>query len=146
MKKIINGKRYDTSTAKELSSYSYGYPRDFEHWEETLYRKSTGEFFLHGEGGPSSKYAESAGGNCWTGGEKIIPLTLDEAKQWAEKHLDGDEYEEIFGEVEESTEKRTVTFSLPEHVIEAIKNSASGKQMSMSEYIAQLVMADKKEI
>lgn len=139
MKKIINGKRYDTKTAKELNSYSYGYPRDFEHWEETLYRKNTGEYFLYGEGGPSSKYAESAGGNSWTGGEKIIPLSLEEAKQWAEKHLDGDEYEEIFGAVEETADRRVVTFSLPESAIAAIARIAAEKGISKSDVVALAV-------
>ena len=68
---------------------------------ETLYRKRTGEFFLYGEGGPMSKYGVAYGDNEWGYGEEIRPLTVDEAKAWAEKHLDADEYEEVFGEVEE---------------------------------------------
>lgn len=32
---------------------------------------------------------------------KIIPLSIEEAKEWAEENLSGDEYEYIFGEVEE---------------------------------------------
>lgn len=47
-----------------------------------------------------TEYAESTGdGYCY--GEKIIPLTEDEAKEWAESHLDCDNYESIFGVVEE---------------------------------------------
>ena len=61
MKKVINGRRYDTEGAMRLAGYRYGMPRDLGYWEETLYRKRTGEFFLHGEGGPASKYAESIG-------------------------------------------------------------------------------------
>ena len=38
MKKIINGKRYDTDTAKELGSWSYSHYGDFAYVCETLYR------------------------------------------------------------------------------------------------------------
>ena len=48
-----------------------------------------------------SKYGVAYGNNEWGYGEEIQPLTVDEAKAWAEEHLDADEYEEIFGEVEE---------------------------------------------
>lgn len=103
MKKIINGKKYDTETATYLGRYQSpgnGWS-DFSYYEETLYRKKTGEFFLHGEGGPMTRYARSESGNTRTGGETIIPLTIDEAKAWAEEKLEADKYEEIFGEVEE---------------------------------------------
>lgn len=100
MKKYINGKKYDTATAREVGSWSNnrGY-RDFSHCEESLYRKKTGEYFLYGSGGPMSKYAVSEGQNSWSGGSDITPLTFDEARVWAEEHLDGDEYEAIFGEI-----------------------------------------------
>ena len=110
MKKIIKGKRYDTDKAKELGSDSYSNPRDFNYWSETLYQKNSGEFFLYGEGGPMSRYAVSISQNGLSGGEKIIPLSVESAQKWAEEHLSADEYEEIFGEVqEESADKRTVT-------------------------------------
>jgi len=101
MKKIINGKLYDTSTATLISSAEYSYPGDFSHWREELYRKKTGEFFLYGKGGPMSKYSRKIGQNEWSGGEKIHPLTLREAQEWAEEHLDAEEYEQVFGVVEE---------------------------------------------
>lgn len=102
MKQIINGKMYNTETATEVASWWNGYSRrDFKFCEETLYLKRTGEFFLYGEGGAMSKYSESCGQNCWVGGSQIIPLTIDKAKQWAEKHLDADEYISLFGEPEE---------------------------------------------
>ena len=85
MKKIINGKRYDTETAEFCGSREYGYPGDFDHVSEELYQKRTGEFFLYGEGGPNLKYREEISMNSWSGGEKIIPLTDDEAKEWAEE-------------------------------------------------------------
>ena len=142
MKKIINGKRYDTDTAKKLASDWYSNRTDFHYWEETLYRKNTGEYFLHGEGGPASKYAQNIEQNSWSGGEKIIPLSVENARKWAEDHLDGDEYEKIFGVVEEaSPEKKTVAFSLTEAVIEKIKTAAATEGISMSEFISRIVEA-----
>lgn len=102
MKQIINGKKYNTETAKEMgcwsNNYSYG---DFNYCEESLYRKKTGEYFLYGVGGAMSKYSQSCGQNTWSGGSEIMPMTESEARDWAEKHLTADEYEEIFGKVEE---------------------------------------------
>lgn len=101
MKKIINGKKYDTDTAKYVAGDSSTYPaNDFHYWDEELYRKKTGEYFLYGKGGPMTSYAESSGSG-WTWGSDIIPYTESEARKWAERHCTVDEYEEIFGEVEE---------------------------------------------
>lgn len=101
MKKIINGKKYNTDTAVIIGYHSNGYySNNFNYVEESLYRKKTGEFFLHGEGGAMTKYAKSSGDN-WGYGEMIIPLTEQEARSWAEKNLDCDEYENAFGEVAE---------------------------------------------
>ena len=101
MKKIINGKKYDTATAKEIVSYSNGLsPRDFGFWCEVLYQKRTGEFFLNGYGGPASKYSDYCG-NWYTSGEKIIPFSVAEARIWMERHASVEEYESVFGEVEE---------------------------------------------
>ena len=101
MKRIISGRRYDTETAKLLGQASYSNCSDFHYWSEELYVKRTGEYFLYGVGGPMSKYSQQTGENEWTGGKEIIPLSLNEAKMWVEKYLDADEYEKIFGKVEE---------------------------------------------
>ena len=102
MKAIINGKKYDTETAKFLVQRSnYGSFRDFNHVEETLYRKRTGEYFLLGKGGPNTIYAEWVDTNTRSGGSRIVPLTVEGAKEWAEAHASCDVYEKIFGEVEE---------------------------------------------
>lgn len=103
MKKIINGKVYDTETAKKVASWYSDYGlTDFHYYEESLYRKKTGEFFIYGEGNAASPYSIRCGQNEWCGGEKIVPLTFVEAQEWAEKHLDGDDYCAIFGEPDES--------------------------------------------
>lgn len=101
MKKIINGRKYDTDTAKYLGEHQYSNKRDFAYCLEILYVKRTGEYFIYGEGGPMSKYSKAIDMNSWSGGKDITPVNAEEAKRWAEKYLDADEYEEIFGEVDE---------------------------------------------
>lgn len=136
MKKVINGKAYDTKTAKEIAQWeNEGSWRDFRHMEETLYQKRTGEFFIYGEGGPATKYAESEGENCWTGGSKIIPLSWEAARKWAEEHLDADKYAEIF-EVEEDDEKTIFSISIPNAVAERARLEAAKAGISLSGYIA----------
>lgn len=101
MKKIINGKKYDTDTATKCGSYEHGCGGDFGYIYEALYRKKTGEFFLYGEGGAFTKYRKPDGLNNYRGGEGITPMTEKEAKKWAEDHLNTDEYIRAFGEPEE---------------------------------------------
>lgn len=101
MNKVINGRMYNTETAKEVASYSNGYNyNDFNYYSEELYKKKTGEFFLYGYGNANSKYAES-NGNMRDSGSEIIPLDIGDVKKWVEEHADGDTYVELFGEVEE---------------------------------------------
>ena len=56
---------------------------------------------MYGEGGPSSPYCEFIGGGARTSGCAVVPLTIEEAKEWAEEHMSADYFVEVFGEVEE---------------------------------------------
>ena len=101
MNKIINGKLYDTETAKKVGCYDNGYDcENFHYFYEALYLKKTGEWFLYGEGGPMSDYSEPYGSG-WMGIRKIMPYTEAEAKRWAARHLNADKYMEHFGKVDE---------------------------------------------
>ena len=144
MKKIINGKKYDTDTAKEVGS-SQRNCGELSYCCEELYRKKIGEFFLYGEGGPASKYAESCGNNSWSGGCRIIPLTYEAARAWAEKHLDADEYEAIFGEVSEDDSRTAATLSLSVTALETAKRSAAKSGMNLSAYIEALILAARED-
>ena len=136
MKKIIGGKLYNTDTARLVGEWSNaGDWRDFGHMEEALYQKKTGEFFIHGEGGPASKYAEQTGQNRWTGGEKIIPLSYETARQWAEDHLTAEQYQATFGEVVEDDSRTTLQLSLPASTVKKIKQEAAQSGMMVSAYV-----------
>ena len=100
MNKVFRGRRYDTDTAKELASWyndeQYG---GIYYRAEKLYQKRTGEYFMYYEGGAGTEYAEADPMGGYTMGEAIEPVTEEEAKAWAEDHIDADKYEEIFGRV-----------------------------------------------
>jgi hypothetical protein len=103
MKKIINGKSYNTDTAQEIGYYDNGMARsDFGWCEERLYKTSKGAYFLAGRGGPMTKYSRRIGGNCSTGDSDIIPQSECEAKEWAEQHMSAEAYEATFGPAEEA--------------------------------------------
>lgn len=142
MKKIINGKRYDTDTAKYLASWSnMDSVSDFHYYCETLFQKRTGEFFLHGEGNGLTKYAEACGTNSWSSGQRLMPMTVDEAKAWAEEHLDGDEYEAIFGEVDEgeSGEVKNLHLALDTGLVEKAKRLAGQEGLSLPAWIEKTI-------
>ena len=97
-------------------------------------------FSLHGVGGPASKYAEITGQSEWTGGEKLIPLKFEKAREWAEKHLEAYEYEEIFGPVEEDDSKKLISLSLPATAVETLKRLAAESGKSRSELVAEMIL------
>ena len=69
----------------------------------------------------------------------ITPLSIEAAQKWAEKHMPADEYENVFGAVEEDMTKRTVTFSLTEATIEKISQTAVRNGCSKSEVIERVM-------
>jgi len=102
MKQVINGKMYNTETAKKVGNHGTDNlsQNDFRYFDEDLYVKTTGEFFLAGEGHGMTKYARN-NGNTSGYGYAIIPLELSEAKRWGEKHMTVVDYIATFGEVAE---------------------------------------------
>lgn len=138
MKKIINQKRYDTDTAKKRGSWWNG-STGFNETYETLYQKKTGEFFLLGEGGPNSRYSRHMG-NTWYGTSEIIPMSYEDARSWAEEKLGADDYEAIFGPVEEDGSKIAIGMMLPVSVAEELKRMAAKTGKTQSDIIAELIM------
>lgn len=142
MKKIINNKAYDTSTAREVGSNSYSNPSDFHWWCETLYCKRTGEYFIHGEGGPMSRYSEQIEQNSWSGREKIIPLSYDNARKWAEENLAADEYEREFGDVTEDGTAEVITVSMPATMIAKLRRKAQEEGVSVSALVVKVLESE----
>lgn len=101
MKKIISGMRYDTEKAILIGEYhtpGLGM-RDFQYWEAGLYKTPrSGRFFLAGEGHGMTRFANHSGGSSGWGSD-LIPMTNEEALEWAEQYLDPEIIEEHFGDV-----------------------------------------------
>lgn len=139
MKRIIRNKVYDTATAQKLGDWCNGhYTSDFRYCAETLYRKRTGEYFIHGEGHAMSKYASHSGDSSgW--GEKIIPLSYEEAQKWAEEHLDADDYISIFGEPVEDDSLIALNLTLSASAISKFRLVAQRQQISQRELMERLI-------
>ena len=101
MRKVIKGRLYDTDKATMVAEHTENYPNDFSYVCETLYRKRTGEYFLHGRGNANTRYATPVGGMNWSGGEAIRPLSYEDAREWMERNADVEGYEREFGEPDE---------------------------------------------
>lgn len=140
MKKIIDGALYNTETAKKLGTWDNGiYGNDFRTVSEELYQTKSGKYFKHGEGGPMTVYAEHHG-NSTSGGEQILPLTPEEAREWAEEKLTAEEYSAIFGEPEEASDlRKPVNITLPEDVIRLLTREKEQTGISISQLIERAV-------
>lgn len=102
MKRIINGKRYDTETAEivaDVGSHGTSFS-DFAHHDTQLYRTKRGNWFVAGEGGPLSQWSRSVG-NGYSGGSGIHVLSADEARALLEQHHETEALEQYFGSVVE---------------------------------------------
>lgn len=139
MKVIINNRKYNTDTAKELGYIRINEGDGLYEVEETLYKKRNGEYFLHGWGGAGTKYAEQLSYNSWCSGSRIMPLSYDEAKKWAEGNLSVEEYESAFGEVSEGDGKSNMTYHLSEDIIAEIAKISAKLQISKSRAIEKAV-------
>ena len=138
MKKIIDRKTYDTTTATRVGWWCNDLAQtDFNYVEETLYRKRTGEYFLFGLGGGMTEYAEFYNGAS-TKGTKIVPLMFEEAREWAEEKLDGDEYIDEFGnpEADDDGDMVAMTITLPKAKAAALRKAAQKARVSESVFIA----------
>jgi hypothetical protein len=95
MRKVVNGKIYDTEKAECICAYQYCNGHDFRNEDTGLYITKKGNFFLAGDGSCMSRWAKSDG-NTTTGGSGIIPLDVNEALEFAERYGEAGDIEKYF--------------------------------------------------
>ena len=104
MRRVIEGKIYDTTTANRIVDVSSSgvSPSDFRWHETALYRTNKGAWFVAGRGNAMSRWAQSFE-NSMGPGCGIRPLTSDEVKELLERHEETELLEEYFSdELEEA--------------------------------------------
>ncbi|MGN0059717.1 MAG: hypothetical protein ACI362_04415 [Coriobacteriales bacterium] len=132
MKKIIAGKKYDTETAHCIDYWNNGMSGS-DYVSAGMYRKKNGEYFV------ARQYGEPASDRFYT--EKINPLSYDEAREWAETHLDADKYETQFGPVADDGETVPVTVRISKPAKAVLNKLAYGS--SQSAVIERLLLGTK---
>lgn len=115
MKKIINGRIYDSEKAIKLGEYQW------ENNYEVLYRKKTGEFFFLNQN------------------EKIIPSSWDSVKKWSKMHLESEMYEKLFGNTSKGGKRIIISISLSSGALKKAKQDASKNGKTLSSYIESLI-------
>jgi len=100
MKSIINGQRYNTEAPRTVligEIVDNGkQTNDFSYWTAGLYRTGQGKYFLAGSGGPMTQFGERYSDGSWGASKKIIPISADHARDWAERYLLQDSVESHF--------------------------------------------------
>ena len=137
MKRVINGKLYNTDTAVELACYDA--TDNLNYITERLHRKRTGEYFIHGEGGARTRYAASDGDGWSRGGEAIFPLSVDEARAWAEQHISEEDFERLFGAVSEDGDTVKTSFDLSPDLAAKLQDVAAKRGVSRRAVIEELI-------
>lgn len=76
MKKIICKVEYDTEKATLVKKFTFGKFGDSDGYEETLYAKENGTYFLYVNGGKDSVYPK----------EDIKRIAKDKVDAWVKEH------------------------------------------------------------
>ena len=136
MKKIINGKVYDTDKARLIAEAHHDNIRDFstgENLKQWFYQKKTGEFFVYAIGQAivlqnifQHDYKPDAG---------IYPLTYEQAQKWAERELTAEKWEEVFGDPEENGTQVNVNISMTAKESKILKQNSAKAGMTVSAYV-----------
>lgn len=89
MKRIINGKRYDTETSILIGVSVSPLPQSSHSWWTAALHKTprSGDYFLVGQGGPMTVWHRNAGGDGKLTGWGILPMNEAAAERWASHEL-----------------------------------------------------------
>jgi predicted HicB family RNase H-like nuclease len=123
MRRIINGKAYDTETGELVVERGNGDE------VEVLYRTRNGAYFLW------EQYLIPDGYGFYDAAHKIIPFEDEQAKRWLEANAN-EFVEEYFGEMPEGgAAERRLTLRLPNNLARRLETLAAAKGISMNRHI-----------
>lgn len=129
MRKIIDGKKYDTDTATLIAAArNMSDESNIDYERRELFKKRTGEYFFYVIG--CERYRHKLSG--------IVPLSYGEASRWAEKWMGADEWEREFGKVTDPTDI-AMTVRVPASAKAALDRECSRTGESRSAIVARLL-------
>lgn len=131
MKKIIKGKVYDTEKATLIARADHDNIKDANNLKckQALYRKKTGEFFVHLEG-PSLTLHDIFGGE-FRQNRGIYPMTYKQAQLFVEKELSADTWTNLFGDPDEDSEDVALNLMISAAASAKLKKAAAQNGISL---------------
>lgn len=126
MRELIDGRSFDTDKAVMVAEWDNGLGTSDARFERVqVFRKKTGEFFLHGWGGTATSWRENfprpmPDGRTWAP-EGIVPVTRERARELVEGRLGADEARRIF----EGGAPVTMSLRIPAPLYRAIDAEAA---------------------
>ena len=122
MKRVINGRRYDTDKATLVGEHISGEPMEAGYTRETLYRKRGGEHFIVVQG---------------TYTFDVVPLTYKEAQAWAIANMGGAAYTEEF----EAQGLKTINVTLTLDCKRKLDRIANDNHVTRGKVVETLILA-----
>ena len=122
MKRVINGRRYDTDKATLVGEACHGEPMQPGYTRETLYRKRGGEYFIVVQG---------------TYTYDMVPLKYKEAQAWYIDNMGGAAYTEEF----EAQGLKTVNVTLTLDCKRKLDRIANDARVPRGKVIETLILA-----
>ena len=131
MKRIIDGKTYNTETATKIAE---------QEWEDNTNYQSNDNFQIGVEWNELYQTRHGAyfnyGGHGFFHEEYIIPLAPNEAQKWMEKHASAELIEQHFGEMPEAGDSESrFTLRMPDSLKQRIDNAAKANNQSTNAWV-----------
>ena len=140
MKKVINNKVYDTSTARLIADAPHKNIKGSDGTcEQRLYLKKNGEFFLWLAGARSEIVSNMALDNGIHDRERhFYPISYEQARSWAEEEMTADEWLAIFEPVEDES-LTAFNLTLSASAVSKFRLAAQRQQISQRELMERLI-------
>ena len=142
MKKVMDGKLYNTESATLIGSFWNNLSiTDFNYLKKELYRTKSGNYFLYCHGGANTAYAERVG-YMMKDGETIHPMTFERARSWAEKNLSTNDYLNHFDATDPDDDNSiSASFLLSKQAINLLNNLQSTTGQNKSDIVDNLIIS-----
>lgn len=144
MHRYIYGVLYKTENSRRIDARSGGDPKNGTDWQEILYARRDGSYFMHVTAGPEVRAGSAVRRRFWVGNEGILPLSFEQASQWCKEHSAPELYEKEFGALVSRPGKMRVDLTVPADLYSALRREAVQGGMTLGEYINLILEKRRK--